>query len=288
MRTILVAAIALLGATSPRAPQIATRALVVRGTVTDRATSRPVEQAQVVVVGTMYGALTNGAGEYSLNIQVGARDSSLTLVARRVGYVLDRRTVAVGRDTVRADFTLSAALVQLSEVVTTASGAPLYGSVAGSAVARLSIRAPASSPAAPDPDRPLDRERYARIDDNAFLSVASAPLSTFSVDVDRASYANVRRYVSAMHQRPPKDAVRIEELINYFPYDYADPMGEHPIAVQRGRTGAVESAAPRGPHRCAGQTRLGRQNTAEQSRVFDRCFGIDADAEQAAARSTTC
>jgi Ca-activated chloride channel family protein len=232
MRAILVAAIALLGAISPRAPQVATRALVVRGTVTDQATTRPVEQAQVVVVGTMYGALTNAAGEYLLNIQVGAADTSITLITRRVGYMADGRAVAVRGDTVRADFTLSAAFVQLSEVVTTAAGAQINARVAGSAIAGLSIRAPASSRTGPDPLRPLDRERYARIDDNVFLSVASAPLSTFSVDVDRASYANVRRYVSAMHQRPPKDAVRIEELINYFPYDYADPSGEHPIAVQ--------------------------------------------------------
>jgi len=77
---------------------------------------------------------------------------------------------------------------------------------------------------------PVDREGYNVIDDNAFKQVADHPLSTFSVDVDTASYANVRRMLR-YGQKPVKDAVRIEEFINYFNYDYADPDGEHPVAV---------------------------------------------------------
>ncbi len=61
-------------------------------------------------------------------------------------------------------------------------------------------------------------ERYAEIAENPFLETSRAPLSTFSIDVDTASYANVRRYLND-GQMPPKDAVRIEELINYFEYD---------------------------------------------------------------------
>lgn len=73
-------------------------------------------------------------------------------------------------------------------------------------------------------------ERYAEITENPFLETARAPLSTFSIDVDTASYANVRRYLNE-GQLPPKDAVRIEELINYFEYDYPQPIGDAPFSV---------------------------------------------------------
>ncbi|MFG0329080.1 MAG: von Willebrand factor type A domain-containing protein [Phycisphaerales bacterium] len=66
-------------------------------------------------------------------------------------------------------------------------------------------------------------EDYARITDNPFRFAIEAPLSTFSIDVDTASYSNVRRFLIEQGQAPPPDAVRIEELINYFDYDYAPP-----------------------------------------------------------------
>ena len=62
------------------------------------------------------------------------------------------------------------------------------------------------------------------------MEVALHPLSTFSVDVDTASYANVRRFLNA-GQQPPVDAVRIEEMVNYFPYDYAPPQGREAFAA---------------------------------------------------------
>jgi Ca-activated chloride channel homolog len=73
-------------------------------------------------------------------------------------------------------------------------------------------------------------ESYDFIQDNSFLTAAENPLSTFSIDVDTASYSNVRRFLS-QNTLPPKDAVRIEELINYFTYDYASPQGEDPFSV---------------------------------------------------------
>ena len=237
MRAILIAAIALFGATSPHVPRSAARSVVVRGTITDNATHAPLEMARVVVEGNTVGANTNAAGEYVLKIQVGDRDSTVALRALSIGYTVQARTVRLGGDTTRADFALAQAMVLLQEVVTTAAGPVAQRVAVGNAMASVSVRGP-SSFAAPDPRPHLDRERYARIEDNVFLSTAAEPLSTFSVDVDRASYANVRRYVATMRQRPPKDAVRIEELINYFPYDYADPIGEHPIAV-RGNVAAA-------------------------------------------------
>ncbi len=73
-------------------------------------------------------------------------------------------------------------------------------------------------------------ESYAHIVENAFLGVASSPLSTFSIDVDRASYSNVRRFIND-GQRPPIDAVRIEEMINYFSFGYPEPGGDHPFSI---------------------------------------------------------
>ena len=77
---------------------------------------------------------------------------------------------------------------------------------------------------------PFHTEAYARIDESEFLGVAEHPLSTFSVDVDTASYANVRRFL-AENRLPPADAVRIEELVNYFPYAYEPPAEGAPFAV---------------------------------------------------------
>ena len=73
-------------------------------------------------------------------------------------------------------------------------------------------------------------ESYNTIVENEFKSVKNEPLSTFSIDVDKASYSNVRRYINN-GSKPPKDAVRIEEMINYFNYDYPEPTGDHPIEV---------------------------------------------------------
>lgn len=73
-------------------------------------------------------------------------------------------------------------------------------------------------------------ERYAEITENPFLETARAPLSTFSIDVDTASYSNVRRMLNE-GKLPPKDAVRIEELINYFEYDYPQPENNLPFSV---------------------------------------------------------
>src|SRR5262245_12944319 len=88
-------------------------------------------------------------------------------------------------------------------------------------------------PAEYDRIRPPDYnggEAYDRISDNPFLPVAQNPLSTFAIDVDTASYSNVRRYLN-QYQLPPRDAVRIEEMINYFSYDYPQPLGNDPVGA---------------------------------------------------------
>jgi Ca-activated chloride channel family protein len=76
----------------------------------------------------------------------------------------------------------------------------------------------------------FNTESYDHIVDNAFLAVARNPLSTFSIDVDTASYSNVRRFLTS-GQMPPPGAVRIEELVNYFTYDDPAPNGDVPFSV---------------------------------------------------------
>lgn len=73
-------------------------------------------------------------------------------------------------------------------------------------------------------------ERYNRIEESGYKHAFKTPLSTFSSDVDTAAYSNVRRFLQDGHL-PPKDAVRIEELLNYFRYDDPAPQGEHPLAI---------------------------------------------------------
>ena len=72
-------------------------------------------------------------------------------------------------------------------------------------------------------------EEYAKVAETGFKQVETDPLSTFSIDVDKASYANVRRFLED-GSLPPKDAVRIEEIINYFEYDNSTPTGDAPLA----------------------------------------------------------
>ncbi len=82
----------------------------------------------------------------------------------------------------------------------------------------------------PVPPTYFNTEEYDAIQENAFRAAALTPLSTFSIDVDRASYSNVRRFILD-GQAPPRDAVRIEEMVNYFAYAYPEPRGEHPFSV---------------------------------------------------------
>ncbi|SIR25913.1 vWA domain-containing protein [Pseudomonas sp. A214] len=74
------------------------------------------------------------------------------------------------------------------------------------------------------------REQYEKLPDNPIHSVAQTPVSTFSVDVDTGSYANVRRFLN-QGSLPPEGAVRLEEMVNYFPYDYAVPTDGSPFGV---------------------------------------------------------
>lgn len=73
-------------------------------------------------------------------------------------------------------------------------------------------------------------EQYSGVNENSFMSVKNKPFSTFSIDVDRASYANIRRFIRD-RELPPNEAVRIEEMINYFDYNYDELTNQHPYSV---------------------------------------------------------
>ncbi len=76
----------------------------------------------------------------------------------------------------------------------------------------------------------MNLESYNSINENGFINCANDSLSTFSIDVDTASYANIRRFIKT-DTLPPAGAVRLEEMINYFSYDYPEPQGEHPLTI---------------------------------------------------------
>jgi len=109
--------------------------------------------------------------------------------------------------------------------------------------ANFYLAAPATS-WAPD----ADRERYASIQDNGVVAAAEQPFSTFSIDVDTGSYSNVRRLLNA-GRLPPPDAVRVEELVNYFPYAYAEPATRAGKRLPFGVITEV-AATPWNPTRC--------------------------------------
>jgi Ca-activated chloride channel homolog len=100
----------------------------------------------------------------------------------------------------------------------------LYGYVAGM------TSVPCQIAPAPALSTDFNTEQYNHISENGFKKVTDDPLSTFSIDVDAASYSNVRRFLNS-NTLPPADAVRIEEMINYFSYDYPQPTGEHPFSI---------------------------------------------------------
>ncbi len=133
-----------------------------------------------------------------------------------------------------------------------------------------------------------DGEGYNAIIDNGEVRVAEAPSSTFAIDVDTASMANVRRFLED-GQLPPADAVRIEEMINYFDYDYDPrPTGEHPFSV----TTEVAASCPRGTTHtawCGGVCKGRRAGAAEEPSAAARnlVFLIDVVGLDGS-RATSC
>ena len=114
-------------------------------------------------------------------------------------------------------------------------------------------------------------EAYDQPPENPFELVASNPLSTFSIDVDTASYANIRRFLVQNNQLPPPAAVRIEEMINYFRYDYRQPEGDVPFSV----TTEVATCPWNTEHRLVRVGLKGKEIAREKRPVSNLVFLLD-------------
>ncbi len=137
-----------------------------------------------------------------------------------------------------------------------------------------------------DPNQPrnargLEEDELAKdlapIVDNAFRDVSKDTQSTFSIDVDTASYSNIRRFLN-QNVLPPSDAVRIEEMLNYFPYHDAPPAECQRRSLcrpHRGRRLPLECRAPAGPDRYRRQAHRPITQAGEQPRVPGRRLGLD-------------
>ena len=129
--------------------------------------------------------------------------------------------------------------------------------------------APPAAPAPPEADKREEVFGGPAVD-NPFIPTAQDQRSTFSIDVDTASYANVRRYL-VQGGRPPREAVRIEELINYFPYDYAPPTGDDPFAIHI----EVARCPWSGDHRLARIGLKGKEVAADKRPPANLVFLLD-------------
>ena len=207
------------------------------GLVLDAKTELPVPGARITVQGAGSRAESAGDGRYTLS---GLPSGTFKVKCRAPGYQTQVHSgirVLAGTQ-VTVDCRLKP-IEQAREPVAEEIGQAPPPPSAPASVARSpssSLRA-ASVTATSRVDRLIERpvqhdtEAYDPIDENPFRSARQKPLSTFSIDVDTASYANTRRFIEQEHRLPPKDAVRIEELLNYFTYDYPGPAGEHPFAI---------------------------------------------------------
>jgi Ca-activated chloride channel family protein len=121
-----------------------------------------------------------------------------------------------------------------------------------------------------EPSAEFNTATYDHILENPFLDAVSNPLSTFSIDVDTASYSNVRRFINE-GSLPPKDAVRVEEMINYFTYDYAQPADQRPFAVHVDVTGCPWEPS----HRLLRVGLKGREVAADKRAASNLVFLFD-------------
>jgi Ca-activated chloride channel family protein len=234
-------------------PADTTRHRTITGVVMDGQSKQPVPGATVLVKGTQRGVSTDMNGRYSLWVPNAGR---ATLVISSIGFVTQERRIESNRVINVALFNDTK---QLNEVVVTgygyyddysapaSPGAPskrkqkaaqsaadaLYAAPAAGLngrVAGIAINTPYPS-TLPARQEAGAGDTYAHVKENAFFVASKDPLSTFSLDVDNASYTNVRRFLNE-GQLPPRDAVRVEEMLNYFRYDYTAPAAASPDPVR--------------------------------------------------------
>jgi Ca-activated chloride channel homolog len=203
---------------------------IVRGVLTDEG-GQPVAGAAVSIAGTSHAVVTDAAGTFELEaIPAGRHLVEVHQAGRRS---LQRRVVAT-------DEIVELNLVIPTQLVVERLDARRTTMESGNSV--LAVAAVASASPAPggvafhrrpqmrSPYDLMNRESYASIHETGFIDARRERLSTFSIDVDRASYSNIRRFVRD-RRMPPPDAVRIEEMLNYFTWDYPEPTGAEPFSV---------------------------------------------------------
>jgi Ca-activated chloride channel family protein len=211
----------------------------ITGKVTDAATSRGLAGVQIVIEGTTQGAASDERGEYLIaRIPPG----KYTLIARMMGYaqvkVLD--VIVNKNDTTRVNIQMKASSIEGETVTVRGEMFNIYPDISSSLLSKSGLSeykyqaAPQNAGGAmmltAEPAIDWNTEEYDKITESGFLEVLRTPLSTFAADVDAASYANARRFIM-QDQLPYKDAVRSEEFINYFDYDYPEPEGDHPLSI---------------------------------------------------------
>lgn len=189
----------------------------ITGKVTD-SKGMPLAGASVMIKGSATGTTTDTAGVFRLL----ADEKAKVLVFAYVGH----NTVEVKIKADKVNAVLPASSTAMEEVVVVGYGTTTNGYYSDfdmSPVRGNRYQKKYRSGG-------FNTEEYDRISENAFHKVKDDPLSTFSIDVDAASYCNVRRFLN-QGSLPPVDAVRIEEMVNYFRYDYEQPKSEDPFSI---------------------------------------------------------
>lgn len=207
------------------------RTIVGKVTSADHGSDLP--GVNVLLKGTTNGVVTDVQGNYQIHVPA----KGGKLVFSFIGFKTQEIEIGISN---RVDVVLVLDIAQLSEVVITGYG--LQGKVAGvTSTPGIRIRGSSSMKRESKPSSAIygfqvanqpkhNTEEYDGITENIFHEALKNPLSTFSIDVDAASYSNVRRFITS-GQQVPKDAVRIEEMINYFKYDYDQPKGDDPFLI---------------------------------------------------------
>ncbi|HKK41635.1 MAG TPA: von Willebrand factor type A domain-containing protein, partial [Bacteroidales bacterium] len=197
--------------------------VTITGTVTDE-NSNPVTGVSIIIKGTAIGTLTGQDGRYSITSVNEIRN----LVFSCPGYkTVD---VPVGKRNV-INVSLKPGGNSLPEIVSDNYSIPSeHGHKSEKMLISASVKGSPGIPAFRRYSGNFNTEAYAPVNENVFRYVKANPLSTFSIDVDHASYSNIRRFINN-GELPPADAVRIEEMINYFRYNYPQSFGTHPFSV---------------------------------------------------------
>lgn len=206
---------------------------IIKGKVTGQ-NEKPLSSVSIISLPHHHKAVTDANGNYVISVS----DDDAQLEFSYIGY--KNQNVTIGRKE-KIDVTLSMDNAALNDVVVVGYGTQRKDLLMGSAPeisvsnnnyssANITLRGMSSLPNAHGYNVSRDEESYAHSDENSFKYARLAPLSTFSIDVDNASYSNVRRFINNGNL-PPEDAVRVEEMINYFKYDYLQPTGKDPVNI---------------------------------------------------------